>query len=282
MSRFLREPLVHFLALGVLLFVLFALFGGSGGDPDSTILVTEADVGRIAATWQRQWGRLPTRAELSSLVDQHIREEVLYREALAMGLDRDDTIVRRRLVQKIEFLSEDLALPTEPSEEDLRAWFEQERERYRVPARVSFTHVYLSRDRRGERTAADARDLLAELRAEGVARAPARGDRFMLQYDLVLRSEAEVARDFGSGFAAAVLDLTVGDWQGPVESGYGLHLVRVSERTESRLPELDEVRDEVRNDLATDLRRRANEDFYRQARERYRVQVQVPALDDSR
>ena len=277
MSRLLREPLVHFLLLGVLLFVVFGVAGPGGGDlQDRRIVVTEAAVQRIVATWQRQWGRSPSDRELAHLVEQHIREEVLYREAMALGLDQNDSIVRRRLVQKLEFLSEDLAVPREPATEDLEAFFASEIERYRVPKRLSFTHVYLSRDRRGDRVEADAASLLAKLRRSDEERAPAMGDRFMLQYDFVRKSEAEIGRDFGSSFAAALIELDGGGWEGPVESGYGLHLVRVSERSPSRLPALEDVRKEVTNDYTAHLRKQANESFYSELRARYDISLQEP------
>ena len=278
MSRLLREPLVHFLILGALLFAVFGVAGGGGGVDDRSIVVTRADVERIEATWLRQWGRPPSASETAHLVEQFVREEVLYREALGMGLQEGDAIVRRRLVQKIEFLSEDLAVPSEPEMKDLREFFESEIDRYLLPARASFTHVYLSRDRRGDKVADDASRLLVELRREGAARAHARGDRFMLQYDFALKSESEIGRDFGAAFGAAVLQLDVGGWQGPIESGYGLHLVRLSERVAARQPELEEVLRRVRNDFVTQRRRDVNEAFYAELRSGYRIVLEEAPL----
>jgi hypothetical protein len=278
----LREPLVHFLVLGAALFGLYLAVGQQPFDSDLKLRVTSGTVERIRTTWQRQWGRPPSDVELRNLVEQHIREEVLYRAALALGLGEDDTIVRRRLVQKIEFLSEDLAIQAEPDDDELASFLAADPERYRVPARFSFAHVYLSRDLRGDAVFGDAERLLAELRsASPESLTSGLGDRFMLQYEYVRKSEVEIGRLFGSGFGERLAVLEIGDWQGPIESGYGLHLVRVEERLDSRFPALAEIRGKVEGDYLTERRREANSAFYRGLRARYEIEVEgVPFSAD--
>ena len=275
-----KEPLVHFLLLGALLFGLSALLGDrTAGAEVDRITVTEDDIRWLSSAWARQWRRPPTQEELDGLVRNQIREEILYREALNMGLDRDDTIIRRRLVQKIEFMTEDLIDQIEPTEEELRQHFEDNMDTYRIPERRTFTHVYFSVDRRGENAVVDAETALAELRSreQPPERAPEVGDRFMMQYDYPRRSQAEVAQHMGREFAKALFELQPGEWQGPIRSGYGVHLVRISALEESVVPEFAQVADRVRDDLQRQRREAANEAFYEGLKQRYEIVVEEPA-----
>jgi len=272
--KILYEPLFHFLALGAGLFVLFALFGSRDRGDTRRVLVSQEDIARIAATWEVQWRRPPTAQELSGLVNQHIREELLYREALALGLEQDDIIVRRRLVQKMEFLSEDLAVQERAGEAEVEAFFADNEEQFELPARVSLTHIYFSRDRRGESAEGDAEAALARLRETGAKETTGLGDRFMLQRHYAQRTEQDLGQLFGRDFASAVFALEPGPWQGPVESGYGLHLVRVEERIEARIPELAEVREDVEQELLAKRRKDANAAFYARLKELYEIEVE--------
>ena len=277
LRRILREPLVHFLFLGLGLLVLYGIFRPVEEARDDRIVVSTAQIERLAALWQRQWRRPPTEQELTSLIESHIREEVLYREAQAIGLDRDDTVIRRRLAQKIEFLAQDLALQGTPPEAELRSFFEENADKFSQPGRLSFTHVYANRDRRGADTESDAKQILEALRAG--ADPSQQGDRFMLQGHYALLSRDEIARELGTGFATSVFELPVGDWQGPVESGYGIHLVRVEEREEGYLPEFETVRDRVETEYTSVKRRETNEAFYAKLREGYEIVIEEPQPD---
>ena len=276
-----REPLVHFLVLGALLFGLFALVNDEASSKSpNQIEITSADVDQLRERWTRQWNRPPTETELKGLIKSHIREEVLYREGLALGLDQNDTIIRRRLAQKMEFLAEDLADQVEPTDEELEWYFDRNQDQYLVPARFSFTHVYFSVDQRGDSTERDARRLLAHLQTNDATslRASGQGDRFMLQYDFVGKTEQEVAKLFGRHFAERLLEVQVGSWQGPIESGYGLHLVRIHDKVEPRLPELNEVRDRIQFDLVSERRRETNKRVYQRLKARYEIVVEDPAI----
>ena len=279
LSRLIREPLLHFLVLGACLFVLFY----QTADPvdiaqPNRIAVTKADVDRLTAQWQRQWRRPPTDRELEGLVDAYVREEILYREALALGLDQDDVIVRRRLGQKLEFLFKDLAEQSDPEDAELERFLAENAERYTLPGRLSFTHVYFNSDKRGAAAEKDARKALALLNGGAQDADPAGlGDRFLYQYRFDEQSPSQVARIFGSAFSDRITALDVGEWRGPIASGYGIHLVRVSERTEPRQPALAEVRDKVRWDVIAERREEIDSAFYEDLRERYEVTIDEDA-----
>ncbi len=278
LNKLLHEPLLHFLFCGAILFGLYALIKNSDIESENgkRIEVTASDIDRLRENWTRQWKRPPNEEQLRQLIDGFVRQEVWYREALALGLDRNDHIVRRRLVQKMEFLSKDLALMQDPIEDDIAEYFSDNRERYRQPERISFTHVYFNPDQRGKAAAQDARNALARLRTEvGRESVPPResGDPFMLQYDYSDQSPAAVRQLFGQGFARELFAYKAGAWQGPVTSSYGLHLVRVRKRTPSRLPEVSEIRNKVRRDLMTERLKQANDSTFTRLRNRYEVVI---------
>jgi hypothetical protein len=204
-----------------------------------------------------------------------VREEVYYREGMALGLDRDDTVIRRRLKQKLEFVAEAAGIAAEPTDEDLRAYLEQRRDAYRTDARLSFVHVFLSAERRGDRVEQDAARVLGTLQSSRGAVDPAAlSDPTLLEIrfeDVPLR---DIAAQFGDEFAERVAQLPVGEWQGPIESGYGLHLVLVGARTDDRAPELDEVRDTLRRDWLNERRIAANEAYYQSLLQRYTVTIE--------
>ena len=281
LGRLVREPLVHFLVLGAGLFVLYALINpGAATQRTTRIEVGPDELAWITTTWSQQYRRPPSDTELRSLVDDYVHDEVLYREALAMGLDRDDIIVKRRLVQKLGFLTEDVATQQPATERELEQYFAANRERYRLPSRLTFTHIYFSTDRRGTAARADAERVLARLSHAGApARAPELGDRFMLQYDFAERSPDEIAQLFGGVFAESLFALPqVPGWQGPLTSSFGVHLVRVVARTPGRMPELAEVLTAVRQDLDLERRNEANARRYATLRGRYTVHIDSAAF----
>lgn len=271
---FWREPLLHFAVLGAGLFLLFSRIGE--GDRPDEIVLTAGEIESLAEGWRRTWQRPPTRAELDGLIEDRITEEVLYREALALGLDRGDTIVRRRLRQKIEFLSDGLAGTADPSDTDLAAYLQQHAEQFRSEPRVSFEQVYVSTDRHGTAAREVAERLLAELarRADGAGQL---GDPIALEPAFEALPAGEVAKLFGPEFVEQLLAASPGRWVGPIASGYGLHLVRVRERGDARDPSLAEVRKAVERAWREDRRTQAKADFVRRLRERYVVTVERPA-----
>jgi PPIC-type PPIASE domain len=275
LQKILREPLLHFLVLGAGLFVLFGVVGKPADEPPDRVVVTEAKIANLAELFERTWRRPPTRAELDGLIADHIKEEILYREALALGLDADDAVIRRRLRQKMEFISEDVAAQAEPTEDELQTFLAEHRDRFRTPPRISFAQVYLSPDRRGQDTERDAERLLASL-STGEADAADAGDPFLMEHEFRNLAPYDVERLFGRPFAERLAELPVGSWSGPVESPYGLHLIMVRERTEGGLPELDEVRDAVALEWRAVQRQAVNETFYEGLRQRYDVTIERP------
>jgi peptidyl-prolyl cis-trans isomerase C len=272
MNKLHKEPLLHFLIIGAVVFVFFSIVNKDEIDASGNkIVVATAEIERLSANWSKKWNRPPTKTEQKGLVESYIKEEVYYREALALGLDQNDTILRRRLMQKMEFLSNDLAELNQPDETELNKYFVDNQEKYQLPARVSFTHIYFSLDKRGAKVVEDAKSVLSGLNA---LRAPEKGDGFMMQYDFVQETPFEVERLFGKGFAEQLFKSEINTWQGPIESGYGLHLVRISEKVDSRMPELAFVIDKVRTDLMFERRKKMNKEIYEKFKERYEIVVE--------
>lgn len=273
--RWAREPLLHFILLGGLLFLAYRWWGDEG-ERSSEIVVSARTISSLSQAFTRTWQRPPTQQELDGLVEQHIKDEIYYREALAAGLDRDDTIVRQRLRQKMEFLQEDIAAQIEPSEAELRAYLERNAARYLSQARVTFAHVYLSSDRRGERVAADAERLLAQLRASSPSSVPAgAGDPFPLALTFEDIEADQLDRLFGTGFSAQLATLPQAEWSGPVKSGYGLHLVRVVGYSPAAPPAFAAIRAALARDWSAERREQLAAEFYRELRRRYDVTVEA-------
>ncbi len=274
-GRWLREPLVSFLLSGLLLFVGYHWLNPTDqeSDPGARIELTPDDLHQIQIGWLAQGRGALSPEQLRSLVEARLREEILYREALALGLDKGDTIVRRRMAQKMEFLFEDVAALRDPTADELRAWFAENAERFTLPARASFRHLYFSPDRRGVRAREDAARALARLAGEPAdAPAPASlADPFMFQDYYGDRSFDEVARTLGPGFARALLELAPGAWAGPIESGYGWHLVWVDSITPARVPDLEDVEADVRREWIEGQRAEIRERAYQAMRARYQV-----------
>lgn len=274
LGKFLREPLLHFVLIGAAIFALYSFWAEPEVvDRYDRIVVSTADVERLGNLWAKRWQRPPSETELRGLIDEHIREEVLYREALALGLDRDDTVIRRLLKQKFEFVTQDLAAAREPDAAELAVWFEANRERYRTPARLSFTQVFFDLDRRGAAGEQEARVALASLRA-GDAGPDGLGDGRLLDPTYRDSAAQEVALLFGQEFSEALMRLEPGVWSGPIASGYGLHLVRLDERQAGEIPPLAEIEGRVRDDWAYAQRQEANEAIYQQLLARYEVVVE--------
>jgi hypothetical protein len=272
---FLRHPALHMAALGALAFgIYFLLFAGSQTD-ENVITLTEGDLDDLVAKWQMTFRREPTLREVTSLIENHIREEVLFREAMRMGLDQDDIVIRRRLAQKMDFLSQDLAAMVEPTDSAVIEYYRTNAETYRIPPQVTFSHIYFNADARGildaqERAEAAKYELGSARRPP--RRAPERGDRFMLGYDFSDATPQDVVSLFGaSEIADSIFVIETGIWHGPLASGYGLHLVYVEKRTEPRLPPFEEVEQDVRIDHLNELRKRTNDALYAGLRGSYQV-----------
>lgn len=275
MRKALREPLVHFLALGLLLFFFFEWSGGGSGS--SRIVVTAGRIEHLASGFTRTWQRPPTDAELKGLIDDYVKEEIAARAATADGLDRDDAIIRRRLRQKFEFLAEDAADQAAPTEAELGAWLTAHPEAFPAEPQVALRQVFVSPDRRGARALAEAEKLLERLRAAGPEADAGLGDPTTLPGELPLGPIREVSSIFGDGFARAVEALPPGQWAGPVRSSYGLHLILVRERVPGRSPDLATARREVEREVIAERRRQALDALYQRLLTRYSVTIERPS-----
>ena len=276
MRRLLKEPLLHFLLLGAALFLAYGLLQRNGGRGEpGQIVVTRGQVEHLATGFARTWQRPPTPEELAGLVRDWVREEVYCREAMALGLDREDSVIRRRLRQKMEFVSDDIAALAEPTDADLEEYLRTHPDSFRVEPRFTFRQVYLDPQKHAENLAGDVAQLLAQLNQAGAeADLMTLGDSLLLEAQFAGLPASEVAKQFGEPFALELGRLEPGRWQGPVESGYGVHLVFVGERTEGHLPALAEVRDDVRREWDNARRTAANEAFYQELLARYRVTIE--------
>lgn len=268
LQRARSEPMVWFFLLGAGLFFLVA---GLDLRRDSVIRIGAGDIAQVSAYWEAQAQRSPSEEELAGLIEERVNEEVLYREALRMGLDRDDVIIRRRLAQKLAFLRTDDE--DAPDEAALRAYYAENGERYAAPDTFTFEHVYFSPERRGADLERAARAALEQLE-ETAGATSGLGDPFMLQQTAVDVAAMDVVRDYGEAFALALGAAPIGVWTGPVESAYGLHVVRVSARRGAFAQPYETVAAQVREDYLAQRRRSANADWMRELRRRYRIVVE--------
>jgi hypothetical protein len=273
-SRWWHEPLVHFLAIGALLFLIFN-WGGASGGGSSRIVITPGQIDAIVAGYTRTWQRPPNDQELKGQLDEQVREEMATREAMALGLDRDDTVIRRRLRQKLEFMNEDARDAMPPTDAELQAWLDAHPDTFRLEPEVAFRQVYLSLDRRGASAEGEAQRLRNQLSRSGPDTAIEwLGDSVLLPQDVPRSTRADVARQFGNNFADALMTVETGQWVAPVQSTYGVHVLFVREREAARLPALAEIRPQVEREFTADRRRRRLDEMYAGFLERYRVVVE--------
>jgi hypothetical protein len=278
MKRLLKEPLLHFLLLGAAIFVAYGLVSKRSSGEPGKIVITQGQVEAMALGFSRAWQRPPTREELEALIRDRVQEEVYCREAMAIGLDKDDTVVRRRLRQKMEFVTDDIAALAEPSDEELSTYLKAHADTFGVQRQFTFSQVYLNPERHGENLARDTAQLLTQLQQAGdEADLSQLGDSFLLEHQFQSLLASEVVKQFGDKFATKLSEVLSGQWQGPLESGYGVHLVWISERTEGRVPALAEVRDAVRREWANARRLETNEKFYQELLKRYVVTIERPS-----
>jgi len=264
---------VHFLVLGTALFLLYNALSGAKGGSERRIVVNDATVAAIVRQHQVTWKRPPTPAELKGLVEAHVRDEVLYREGLAMGLDRDDAVIRRRVQQKLGVVAEESMARAAPTDAELQDHLDKHAGRYVRPAVVGFEQVMFDPLKRRATLRADIDNALARLR-DG-ASPDAMGDSSLLPASTDTIAADLLAREYGDGFSAALMALPIGTWSGPVASGYGTHLVRVNHRTLARAASLVEVSAAVAGDWEGDRRAQASDAFYRNALKKYDVVIDV-------
>jgi peptidyl-prolyl cis-trans isomerase C len=278
----LREPLLHFLAIGLALFGLYGWMNrGRISNGNYQIVLTLDDLKQLDVSFVSQWHRQPTPDEFRGLVESFIRQEVLYREGLAMGLDKDDTIVKRRMAQKMEFLSEDVARAHEPTTGELKEWYAKNSQKFALPDRATFRHLFYGFDRRGQNAQIDAVSALAKLTGapEDSPLAKTLADPFMFQDYYGDRAPDQLAKEFGPAFAVGLYKLKPGGWQGPIESGYGWHLIWIESIRPGRVPAFEEVEPDVKTAWLADQKAIEWQKAYDQMRAKYEVVAPQPPAE---
>ncbi|MGE0641990.1 MAG: peptidyl-prolyl cis-trans isomerase [Thermoanaerobaculia bacterium] len=265
--RLVREPLVHFLALGAVIFASWHWLHPSS-PPADEIVIDQAQLEHLETLWMAQWKRDPSPEDLRAILERHLREEVFYREGLRLGLDRNDEIVRRRLAQKMEAISSDVGRLMKPvTDDDLRRFFDEHPDLFHLPPAYTFHQLlYLPAER------AEALAALEALR-QGESIPESRRDRLGVRNDWIDAAEPDLANAFGDGFAKALAMLPTGEWSGPVESGYGLHLVELERRDAARQPDFESVKSSIRREYDYRAGIEAEDALFRSLLERYTVRL---------
>lgn len=276
-----KEPLLHFLVIGAALFFVYdfrvdntPLPSGKAAIPTEEIVVSQAAIEQMCSQFAKTWQRLPNTEEQKGLVEDFIRSEIYYREAIAMGLDRDDEVLKRRLRQKVEFIFEDIGSWAEPTDGDLEIFMELHREKYLTDPKVTFRQIYFNPDQLNTAAHLDIPRILDELNAGGDPDSV--GHPTLLDQEIQLLPLWDIRKQFGEGFGKKLLELKPGVWAGPIVSGVGIHLVLVRERSGPRLPDLIEIRETVKRDWLVEKQKELKDAAYLKIRERYSVTVEKP------
>jgi len=269
MLKFLKEPLLHFILIGVALLAIYQWFNPSESvDSDNKIVITEGRIEQFATIFAKTWQRPPTAEELTALVDDYILEEVCYRQAKTMGIDADDTVIRRRLRQKFEFLTDDTAALVQPTDQDLADYLAAHPDKFRQSPTYTFEQVYFNPEKHTEAVVAEELSFLREGKQVG--------DVSLLPRSFTAARRQAVDGTFGIGFSEQLDPLQVGDWQGPVRSGLGWHLVKIESRTEGRLPELGQIRAIVEREWSNDKRLEIRKQINDRLLKEYEITVEWP------
>ncbi len=271
LKKMIREPLLHFALIGAGLFVLFAYLNPAAQDQaENSIVVTGYKIQQLSTVFQKKWQRPPTAVELKRLIDDYVTEEVYYREAIAMRMDQDDTVIRRRLRQKMEFLLTDASAAIKPTDEQLQTYLDEHPAAFAIPARYSFRQIYVNPNRPGsaERIAAIRQQLDAGLYVTG--------DSTMLPETMAGQPTNRIDRTFGQGFTQPFVDMPLHSWQGPIRSGFGQHWVYLEAREAGRQPALNEVRAKVLREYEYAQRQALQREVTEKLLQKYTVQVDWP------
>jgi hypothetical protein len=281
MKKILAEPLFHFLIIGAILFGIFDVFQDSGGNSREKIVISESDINFLQANFTRTWQREPTVRELEGLVKDKIREEIAYREALAMGLDKDDAYIKRRLRMKLELLFEDIDSLAQPTDKELGEFLEQNRNKFREETQIGFSQVFLDAEKHKNTLKSDVESLLTSLNQGGAdIDLEAYGDLTMLPKTFSRTPASIIDGQFGAGFTERLDKGDIGTWQGPVRSGYGYHLVLVREYQTASNPELSEIKPLVKREYTAKRRKEFTENAYKQLEQKYEI-VRQPAANSN-
>lgn len=282
LKSLLKEPLVHFLLVALAIFAVHGLFRDDAGGKGDSIVVTTPKIEQMVGLFVKTWQRPPTPEELKGLIDDYVKEEILVRQALELGLDRDDTVVRRRLRQKMEFLNDAEAEALEATDAELRAYLEANPDAFRIDGMLAFQQVFINPQRRGDAIGQDAASILEVLLSNPEIDHLELGDPTLLPPDLPLSTTAQIGQTFGTDFAEALSKAPSGQWMGPIVSSFGQHIVRVTERVQGRTPSLDEVREVVTREWKNTRRRELDDARMAELLKGYTVTIESRAEPETR
>ena len=270
-EKVIKEPLFHFALLGALLFFAYAYFNpATEGAATDELIVTEYKINQLETIFQKRWDRPPSEDELEKLIHDYIIEEIYYREAIAMQMDKGDTIIRRRLRQKMEFLLADASAVETPTTAQLQAYLDERADEFAMPARYGFRQIYLNAVGR------DKAQRIADIQQRLARGLPVTGDATTLPKQIATMAADRIDHIFGEGFAAQFDPMQLKQWQGPLESGFGLHWVYLEQYEPSRKPTLDEIRDELSRDYAYDARLKLQQRVADRLMEKYTITIERP------
>lgn len=273
MKKLLKEPLFHFLLLGGLIFALYGMVNRSVDD-DNTILIDDFDMNNIIASWEMQWKRIPTDEELKNLIQQNIKQEIFYQEALKMKLDHNDEIIKRRLAQKMQFLSNDLASINEPSDEELQKYYDIHFTDYLTPYTFSFYQIVFSPDNRQD-PQGDAEHMISQIKNLPIAEVETKGDALPFPFFYENANAEKLNRQLGLDFSTSMEPLETGSWVGPIESGFGYHLIYLTEKTGPQIPELGNVKDDLLRDMEYDNQKKLNDLIFEELKKNYSIEFDL-------
>ena len=275
--KFLSEPLVQFLLLGGLIYFAYAVVTPqTKEDASQSIVVSASKLQWMQNTWEKRWNRLPTQRELDGLIEQYVKERVLYNEAIKMGLDKDDAVIRRKLAQKVEFLAKDLVVYTPATDEDLKTYYDAHKKKYMPDATYTFIQIFFNPDKRGKATLQDAKDTKELLLKQSTLPQDLTvyGDRSMLISYLENKSAFNIEKSFGKKFTEELSKLEAGKWQGTILSGYGVHLVYIKEIIRPPMPTLSQIKETVLQDWTSDKQKEINKQFYTALKANYTIVIE--------
>lgn len=274
-KKVFQEPFFHFILLGAIIYITGKYYNEKHDVERYTVNVGEKDVYHLISLWEKQYGALPSKKELETIIDSHVREEILYREGLELNLDQDDELIRRRIAQKVEFLQQDLEIAEEPGEDELHDFYEKNKELYQASPTLSFTHIYFSPDKNSEKDIKEkASHLLETLTKNGITRSPDSGDKFPFAYDYSNVTKEDLKQTFGTSvFSDTLYSLSIDKWSGPIKSGYGYHLVYLNNKISSSYYPYAQVKERVKIAFSQRQREIGNNQNFEELKKKYIVNL---------
>ena len=277
MKKFLNEPLFHFILLGIALFLLYGLVNNKT-NAKNTILINDFDVNSIIASWDMQWKRPPTEKELQNLISLNIKQEIFYQEALKMNLDHNDEIIKRRLAQKMQFLSNDIAAMIEPTDEELKTYYKEHSDKYLTPYVYSLYQITFIPDKRKDNYK-DAAETLKQFPDATFDEMKQFGDQLPFSYQFTDVNANELGLQLGSKFPDALQNSEMNKWIGPIPSGFGYHLVYITNETAPQLPEFELIKKDIIRDYEYNNQKEINELIYRELKKKYQIEIDIKSED---